>query len=201
MAKAPHRKRPGVCSLPLTAWWDVRLPADRRIGQPRKRVLSGAAPLAIGIAALGLTIVSPPIPRLLWNASRSVPIGLYAVAPGAVLQRGDMVVAWPPFAVQQLAARRHYLPLGVPLVKPVAAVAGDDICAAGAVISVNGRPVARRREGDAAGRPLPRWTGCSRLGSGMVLLMGEAPDSFDGRYFGPSPARDLIGTATALWLR
>ncbi len=196
MAKAPRRKPPGDCPLSLIAWYRIRLPAHRR-----RRVLSWAAPLAIGVAALGLTIVRPPAPRLLWNASRSVPIGLYAVSSGAVPQRGDMVAARPPFAEQRLAARRHYLPLGIPMVKLVAAVAGDDICAAGAVISVNGRPVAWRRQVDAAGRPLPRWAGCIRLGSGMVLLMGEAPDSFDGRYFGPSPARDLIGTATALWLR
>ena len=30
---------------------------------------------------------------------------------------------------------------------------------------------------------------------GEVLLMGDTPRSFDGRYFGPTPASDLIGRA------
>jgi type IV secretory pathway protease TraF len=35
----------------------------------------------------------------------------------------------------------------------------------------------------------------------VFLLMSETTDSFDGRYFGPTLARDLIGKATPLWLR
>ena len=144
----------------------------------------------------------PPLPRLVWNASASAPIGLYAVSPGAVLKRGDMVIAWPPVEARQLAASRHYLPSNVPLVKRIAGVVGDTICAIDRVVTVNGRPVAVRRASDAAGRPLPAWQGCIRLAPGMLfLLMTETPDSFDGRYFGPTLAQDAIGKATPLWVR
>lgn len=184
--------------LPLFAWGDaLRTARARRTKLRRRAVLLGA-----GIACLGLTIVLPPPPRLVWNASASAPIGLYAVSPGAALKRGDMVIARPPAEARQLAARRRYLPLRVPLVKRVAAVAGDTICGMDNVVTVNEKPLATRRAADAAGRPLPVWQGCVRLGPGRVfLLTTEIPDSFDGRYFGPTLAQDVVGKATPLWVR
>jgi conjugative transfer signal peptidase TraF len=184
--------------LPLFAWGNaLRAARARRTRLRRRAVLLGA-----GIACLGLTIALPPLPRLVWNASASAPIGLYSVSPGAGLKRGDMVIAWPPAEARDLAASRHYLPSNVPLVKRVAGIAGDTICAVDRMVTVNGRPVAMRRTADAVGRPLPAWHGCIRLGPGMVfLLMSETPDSFDGRYFGPTLAQDVIGRATSLWMR
>jgi conjugative transfer signal peptidase TraF len=184
--------------LPLFAWGNALRAARARRTRLRRR----GALLGAGIACLGLTIALPPLPRLVWNASASAPIGLYAVSPGAVLKRGDMVIAWLPAEARQLAASRHYLPSNVPLVKRVVGIGGDTICAVERVVTLNGRPIATRRGADTAGRPLPAWQGCIRLGPGMVfLLMTEAPDSFDGRYFGPTLAQDVIGKATPLWLR
>lgn len=194
MVERRIRDRP----LPLFAWLEVRRAAHVR----RLRLHRRAALIAAGIACLGLTVALPPVPRLVWNASASAPIGLYAVSPGAALHRGDMVIAWPPAEARQLAARRHYLPSNVPLVKRVVGVAGDRICAVDRVVTLNGRSVAIRRAADAEGRILPAWRGCIRLGPGMVfLLMTETPNSFDGRYFGPTLAQDVIGKATPLWLR
>ena len=184
--------------LPLFAWGDALRAARARRGRLRRRI----AFLAAGIAALGLTIALPPRPRLVWNASASAPIGLYAVSPGARLARGDMVIAWPPAGARDLAARRRYLPANVPLVKRVVGVAGDTICAVDRVVTVDGDSAARRRDLDAMGRVLPAWQGCFQLGPGMVfLLMGGNPSSFDGRYFGATLAQDIVGKATPLWVR
>ncbi|PKP92512.1 MAG: S26 family signal peptidase [Alphaproteobacteria bacterium HGW-Alphaproteobacteria-16] len=184
--------------LPLIAWGEALRAARARRAQLRRR----AALLGAGITALGFTIALPALPRLVWNASASAPVGLYRVSPGAPLARGDMVVAWPPAKARALAARRHYLPSNVPLVKRVAGVAGDMICAVDRAVTVNGRLVAMRRVADAAGRDLPVWQGCVRLAPTMVfLLMTDAPNSFDGRYFGPTRAQDVIGKATPLWVR
>ncbi|MDC7810926.1 S26 family signal peptidase [Sphingomonas koreensis] len=184
--------------LPLFAWGEsLRTARARRMALRRRAVVLG-----VGIAGLGLTIALPPLPRLVWNASASAPIGLYAVSPGARVKRGDMVVAWPPAPARALAAARQYLPRNVPLVKRAAGIEGDTICAVDRVVTVNGRRAAVRRAADTAGRPLPAWTGCVRLGPGMVfLLMTATPDSFDGRYFGPILAQDVIGKARPLWLR
>jgi len=159
--------------------------------------LAGAASLAL-VAAW----VAVPAPRFVWNASASAPIGLYRVYPLAPASVGDMVIARLPKDVRLFAARRRYLPLGVPLVKRVVAVAGGRICANGAMVTVDGRAVAQQRGRDRAGRLLPAWQGCRALARGEVfLLMAGAPDSFDGRYFGPTAARDVIGKAVPLWVR
>src|SRR3546814_10276108 len=84
-----------------------------------------------------------------------------------------------------LAASRRYLPLNVPLVKRVAAYAGDEICALESQVFINGRWAAERREADATGRPMPSWTGCLVLRGRQLLLLMDNPSSFDGRYFGP----------------
>ncbi len=183
--------------MPLFAWGDALRAARAR----RTRIRRRAALLGAGIACLGVTITWPPLPRLVWNASASAPVGLYAVSPGATLTRGDMAIAWLPSDARHLAATRRYLPSNVPLVKRVAGIAGDSICAVGRVVTLNGHTVALRRAADAQGRALPGWQGCIRLGPGMVfLLMTNSPNSFDGRYFGATHAQDIIGKATPLWL-
>lgn len=173
---------------------------SRRTRGRRRLRLRFAFGLA-GIAALGATILAPPSPRLVWNVSPSAPTGLYVVAPGASLRRGDMAVARMPTPARALAAARHYLPANVPLVKRVAAIPGDTVCAAGTDVLVNGRRVARRRAHDGRGRPMPAWQGCITLQDGTLLLLMDAPDSFDGRYFGPTHARDILGRARLIWAR
>jgi conjugative transfer signal peptidase TraF len=160
-----------------------------------------AVPALVGIAALAATVVAPPRPRLVWNVSPSAPTGLYRVRSGGRAAPGDIVIARVPAPWRRLAAERHYIPINVPLVKRVAAAEGDRICAVGRRIFVNGRPAAERRAFDGHGRPMPGWRGCITLGKGALLLLTDAPDSFDGRYFGPTGAADIIGRARLIWAR
>ena len=113
-----------------------------------------------------------------------------------------MVIAWAPAEARRLGAERHYLPSNVPLVKRVAAVAGDRVCAAGEAVFVNGRLEALRRPRDGPGRPMPWWTGCEVLrGGDLFLLTPSVPDSFDGRYFGITRAPEVVGSARLIWAR
>jgi len=148
-----------------------------------------------------LSAMLPPAPRLVWNASASAPVGLYSVEPGAMLEPGDMAIARVPQRYRRLAASRRYLPSNVPLVKRVAAYAGDEICALGRHIFINGRWAAERRETDAAGRSMPFWTGCLVLRGRQLFLLMDNPSSFDGRYVGPIEGADVIGKAKLLWRR
>ena len=168
--------------------------------QPRvRRVRASAIAVAGLVAALGLTVAAPPLPRLVWNVSASAPRGLYAVSPGASVRPGDMVIARVPMPWRRLAAARRYIPVNVPLVKRVAAGQGTRVCATGAEIRIDGRRVALRRAVDGRGRVMPRWDGCVTLGAGALFLLMDAPDSFDGRYFGPTARGDVIGRARFLW--
>ncbi|MBN2973551.1 S26 family signal peptidase [Roseomonas aeriglobus] len=154
-----------------------------------------------GIVILLASAALPPAPRLVWNASASAPVGLYGVSPGAAVDPGDMVIARVPEPFRRLAAERRYLPMNVPLVKRVTAIAGDEICALGQEIFVNGRWTAERRVADGQGRPMPAWSGCTRLRGGQLFVLMDNPASFDGRYFGATEGRDVIGKARLLWRR
>lgn len=184
--------------LPLLAWGD-QLRAQRA---KRRRLGRRIAIIGAGITVLGLTAAFPPAPRLVWNASASAPIGLYAVTPGAEADPGGMVIARVPDPWRMLAASRHYLPANVPLVKRVAAGPGDEICALGPEIFINGRWAAARLSADPHGRPMPWWNGCVRLhGHQFFLLMSSSPASFDGRYFGVTDGTQIVGKARPLWTR
>lgn len=189
------RDRSGRIDAPLFAWGEALRTAKVR----RRRVLRNLGIGAIGCAGLLAMAVWPPLPRLVWNATDSVPRGLYRIEVGATVAAGDIVAARLPRAVRAMADTRHILPAGALLVKPVAAIAGADICATGDRISIDGRIVARRAAVNRQGRPLPRWQGCRRLRGGQVLLLSTHPHSFDGRYFGPSEGAELIGRAVLLW--
>jgi conjugative transfer signal peptidase TraF len=155
---------------------------------------------AVSIAMV-LTSATPHRPRLVWNASASAPIGLYAVFAASRIARQDLVLALPPPAAQRLAAERGYLPRGIPLIKRVAALGGDRICADELRVAINGVEAAIRLPWDGQGRPLPAWRGCRMLSADDVFLLnGSILHSFDGRYFGPVSRSAIVGKLRPLWL-
>lgn len=186
--------------IPLVRWGE-ELRRRRRARRSNLGAFVAGAALAVLLVGLLAVSLSSPRPALIWNASASSPLGLYRVMPAGGLAQGDMVAAWPPSSLRALAARRHYLPANVPLIKRVAAVRGDRVCAVGESIFVNGHPVARRLAEDPSGRPLPWWAGCHELGDGAFLLMPGGPASFDGRYFGITEPGDIVGRARRIWTR
>ena len=165
----------------------------------RRAIWTSVAGAAVGLLVLPSVFASPPV--LLWNASASVPIGLYAVHRPAKLRVGDIVVALPPKPLAAYLDARRSLPEGVPLVKPIAALAGQTICRIDRLVSIDGVTLAEAQEHDRHGHRLPVWQGCRVLAPGEVFLMNPAqPDSLDGRYFGPLPLSVVIGRATPLWI-
>ncbi|KAA3447986.1 peptidase [Mesorhizobium sp. SARCC-RB16n] len=161
----------------------------------------------IVVAAMlaGLTLAMAPIlsghaPWLIWNASASVPIGLYGVEPDHRVDVGDLAVVMAPEALAGFLAERGYLPRSVPLLKHVLALGGQMVCRRGAVIIAHGKIYGNALERDSRGRPLPAWQGCHVLAEGEVFLMNwAAADSFDGRYFGPLPTTSIVGRAVPIW--
>jgi conjugative transfer signal peptidase TraF len=156
--------------------------------------------LSVGaLIGLGLSGQPQTPPSLIYNASPSVPIGLYIISPIRKLGTGDLVVARLPQAARELADERRYVPATVPVLKHVVARGGDAVCAMDVDIRINGKQAATRRERDRLNRPLPWWRGCRRLHSDEVFLLNPgAPDSFDSRYFGPVSVDHVIGKARPL---
>ncbi len=168
----------------------------------RRPLLRFVPPIASAVIGLTLVAAVLPLPKLLlWNASASAPVGLYRINPFARPVVGDMVAVAPPPALARFMAERHYLPVGVPLLKHVAARPGSLICRRGATVTIDGRTIAVARLTDSHGRPLPVWRGCRVLSTDELFLLNAVPDSLDGRYFGPIPASGLIGRATPILTR
>jgi conjugative transfer signal peptidase TraF len=160
--------------------------------------------MATGFAALcvGASTLLRPVPKLIWNASASVPIGLYGVHPPGVLRIGELVLVRPPEALAVFLGKRGYLAMGVPLLKHVLALPGQTVCRTGLTITVDGMAMGRALARDRAGRILPSWWGCRTVSDDEVFFMNwQSENSFDGRYFGPLPASTVVGRAAPLWIK
>jgi conjugative transfer signal peptidase TraF len=157
--------------------------------------------ITAGATALAAVTVGPkPVPLFIWNASASVPIGLYSVQRADSLLVADLVVAVPPENLATRLAEGGYLPRGVPLIKRVLALPPQIVCREQLTIAVDGIAVGAAREHDRRGRLLPAWQGCRELRCGEIFLMNwDEPASLDSRYFGPLPISAIVGRAIPLW--
>jgi conjugative transfer signal peptidase TraF len=156
--------------------------------------------MIIGVAVVTHTMGAKPMPRFVWNASESVPLGLYSVEPVGKLAVTNLVVAMPPDPLATFLAERGYLPLGVPLIKRILALPGQSVCRNELAIIVDGIKTSTALAHDRRGRALPLWQGCRVIAQGEVFLMNwDEPASLDGRYFGPIPLHAIVGRAKPVW--
>ena len=154
------------------------------------------------IAATGLLLstLGGTTPHYIWNASNSVPIGLYHVQPATRLTVTELVAVLPPDLLAAFLDLNGYLPIGVPMLKRVLALPRQTVCRNGLKIAVDGVDVGEARERDGRNRPLPVWYGCRVMADGDIFVMNwQSGDSLDSRYFGPLPASAVIGRAVPVW--
>jgi len=150
--------------------------------------------LSIGTAAIALLGVASvnARDRLLYNHTPSVPPGWY-VRSADEIALGALVTVRALDVAPGYAAARNFTDAGDRFIKRIAANDGDSVCADGDAIRINDRTVAHRAVHDSQGRALPHWSGRRTLAADEVFLMGDTPDSFDSRYFGPVSAADIEG--------
>lgn len=163
----------------------------------RRRTLAITALAALSIAAV--SIVEMPT-RLIWNATASTPIGFYTLAPADALDVPDLVAIMPPEPLTGFMVERGYVGRGVPLIKHVLGLPGQQVCRTGSTITIDGMAMGEALERDSSGRDLPVWQGCRVIAGDEIFLMNaDIKGSLDGRYFGPIPASAVIGRALPLW--
>ena len=145
------------------------------------RIIQWWAPIS-GVAFAAVATIGLEGPALvLINESPSLPRGLY-LRTGPPIERGAVVAI-----AQPAAARAYLMRLGMPgdvlLLKRVAAVEGDRVCAWPGTVRMPGREV-RRLDRDRQGKALPAWRECRLMARDELFLLGDTPGSFDSRYFG-----------------
>src|ERR1700712_4750707 len=116
--------------------------------------------------SLLLSTFGATTPHYIWNASNSVPVGLYHVQPTTRLTVTELVAVRPPDLLAAFLDLNGYLPVGVPMLKRVLALRGQTVCRNGLTIAVDGIDVGHARERDGRGRPLPAWHGCRVIADG-----------------------------------
>jgi conjugative transfer signal peptidase TraF len=169
----------------------ARQPPSRNPAQTVLRLLA--------VSALTTALSCIVASHLIWNRTASLPRGLYLRSSETRAHEGRLVALRVPPRVRLLVHERRYLPAGSLLIKPVAAVAGDVVCARRGILTINGEPYGRILTRDSQGRELPVYDGCGSLPEGQVFLASHHPASFDSRSFGPVDINALQGTVTPLW--
>jgi conjugative transfer signal peptidase TraF len=136
------------------------------------------------------------------NVSPSVPVGLYRRLPlPDPVERGMLVIL--PVPVSVVAWHRPKLPSflrPVPLLKPVVAVEGDEVCVCEAGIWIRDQwygPVLTEANGLPLPHPLP--DGCTTLAAGEVFVATATDRSLDSRYFGPVQLEMIRARAIPVW--
>jgi conjugative transfer signal peptidase TraF len=153
--------------------------------------------------AIALLIALPTNGRL-WirNRTTSMPVGYYIILDRhpRVIARGDIVEACLPEPMHTLARERNYLEAGPwcdgeePVLKLVAALAGDHIRVLPNAVCINGQRIDGSdrwaRDDDGRGMPMLKPGGYV-VRPGDVWLESPASGSWDSRYYNAIPIRSV----------
>ena len=156
--------------------------------------------MTFGALALVMSTMGEATPTYIWNASASVPIGLYQLQPVGRPTVTELVAVRPPEPLATFLDLNGYLPIGIPMLKRVLALPGQMVCRKGLTIFIDGIDMGNALSRDSRGRPLPVWQGCHAVEADELFLMNwQSEVSLDGRYFGFVPSSSIIGKAVPVW--
>lgn len=119
------------------------------------------------------------------NFTQSMPRGLYLKLSDNKYKIGDIIV----FYSEEKRCN---------LVKYVSGLPGDEFCISdGKILLINGFPQATLNI-QKYGLSKHDQSFCQRLKNGEILALGEHPDSYDSRYFGPIKEEKVIARVSLI---
>jgi len=121
------------------------------------------------------------------NRTPSMPRGLYAEMNKDRYDIGDIIIF-------------KYNGRNSDLIKYIAAIYPNEFCIdEDAYLWIDGVPNAKINI-EKYPEAIPNQSKCQRLEPDELLVLGEHPDSFDSRYFGPIKVDQVIAEVWPLWL-
>ncbi|HIF9287252.1 TPA: conjugative transfer signal peptidase TraF [Photobacterium damselae] len=167
-------------------------------------LLTATAVITIGLAGVGFCL------GYRWNESISYPPGIYRLTQtDKAYQKGDLVLFCPPNnAAIQMAKSRGYLKFGTcdggvtPVMKRIVATSGDKI-SLDHIVKVNDHELPKTYilKEDGEHRSLPKLSNFTLQENQVFLISDHLPTvSFDSRYYGAVPTKNLIGHITPIWI-
>lgn len=148
------------------------------------------------------------------NPTNSMPPGLYKLRPPKEpLKHGQIVFICPTDSpiIRLGYDRGYYWRSGncehhyFPFVKSIAALPGDHVKVTKETVLVNGKVLKNSTpmKTDNIGNPMPKaFWGEHIVQPGEVWLVSSYnPRSFDSRYWGPLPIKNIQGIATPIWVK
>jgi conjugative transfer signal peptidase TraF len=164
--------------------------------------------VAPAIAASSIVLLLGAFGIRLNVASNSLPPGLYRIVPAG---NGSDLLICPTEVAEKVSIEREYRVKSfgcddgyAPLLKPIAARAGDTITLSEAGVAVNGKLLQNSKQypKDGIGRPMPLVPfGTYAVLPGTVWVISSYNRySFDSRYFGPVNLDEKVRYAKLFWL-
>lgn len=122
----------------------------------------------------------------LLNHTQSMPIGIYVKRESDKLEIGDMIVF-------------HKMENRTDLIKYIAAINPAEVCVDDReALWIDGSAVAQRNI-EKYPSAVPDQSRCHQLLADEILVIGDHPDSYDSRYFGPIKRADVIARVELIW--
>jgi conjugative transfer signal peptidase TraF len=165
--------------------------------------------LSVFVGVIVLIVHAIAAIDLRFNFTPSMPLGIYRLTPlsKSGVERGSFVAVCVPGVAAELGRRRGYLAAGPcptgaePLLKAVAAVAGDSVTVSTNGVAVNGclLPHSRALSDDNAGRRLSPWPHVHfQIRRSELWLYAANDRSWDSRYWGPGSVAEIAAQAIPL---
>lgn len=136
---------------------------------------------------------------LTYQVTASLPKGIYLIYPTKNINRGDIVIFYPPNNAKIFLAKNKWAPLSNILMKKVVGMPNDFVCNKDSKVIVNKKYFGKMYYFYAKGKRMPYVSFCAKLQSEQYLLLSNFIDrSYDGRYFGPVYRNQIIAKAKKL---